>query len=65
MSLQQIADKIRNKIDKFWDLEFPPDFRSVYDISIDSPLDVYIHWRRPEDFLHANYDLGLLKPVVF
>jgi hypothetical protein len=65
MPLQLIADTIRNKIDKFWDLEFPPDFRSVYDISIDSPLDVYVHWRRPEEFLHANYDLGLLQPVVF
>jgi calpain-15 len=65
MTLQQIADALRNKIEKFWDLEFPPNFRSVYDISIDSPLDVYVHWRRPNEFLNPNYDLGLLQPVVF
>ncbi|MFO0004464.1 MAG: C2 family cysteine protease, partial [bacterium] len=24
-----------------------------------------IHWRRPEDFLKPNYELGTLKHVVF
>jgi len=26
---------------------------------------VYVHWRRPNEFLNPNYDLGLLQPVVF
>jgi len=26
---------------------------------------VVIHWRRPEDFLKPNYELGTLKHVIF
>ena len=50
----------------FVDLEFEPnDHTSVYDIGIDSPYDVIIHWRRPSEFMKTDYNEGLAEPSVF
>lgn len=51
MTIQQISDIISGKIEKFYDLEFTPNWRSIYDGGMHNPLDVYVHWRRPEDFI--------------
>lgn len=37
----------------------------MYDLNIDSPFDVIIHWRRPTEFLKADYSEGLMDPAVF
>ena len=65
MSTQEIQDKVLTKFDKFIDLDFPPTDQSIYETHIDSPYDIVMHWRRPEEFLKANYELGTLKHVVF
>lgn len=65
LSYKQISDTISNKCDKYFDLDFAPMDSSVFQNHIDSPIDVVIHWRRPEEFLKPNYQLGTLKPVVF
>jgi hypothetical protein len=64
MTVEQIIDRI-SKFEKFFDLDFPPVDSSVYETHIESPFDISIHWRRPEEFLKPNYELGLLMPVVF
>jgi hypothetical protein len=38
---------------------------NVYNTAIDSPFDIYPHWRRADEFLKENYDMGLLKITVF
>lgn len=63
MSAEMIGEKIRDS--KFFDLDFPPLESSVYETYIDSPFDIVIHWRRPEEFLKPNYELGTLMCVVF
>lgn len=65
MNTKQIADVIQSKFERFYDLDFPPIDHSIYETHIDSPFDVVVHWRRPEDFLRPNYELGTLKCVVF
>lgn len=47
------------------DLEFEPTDSSVYDLSIDSPFDVIVHWRRPHEFMKSDYSEGILDPAVF
>jgi hypothetical protein len=32
---------------KFIDMTFPPKKQSIYELTIDSPFDIYVHWRRP------------------
>jgi len=49
----------------FIDLEFEPSDSSVFDYNIDSPFDVIVHWRRPHEFLKADFAEGLLEPNVF
>lgn len=65
MSTKQISEIIQKKSVKFLDLEFPPTDHSIFDTHIDSPFDIFVHWRRPEEFLKPNYELGTLKCVVF
>lgn len=31
MPIQQISDTLNRKIDKFYDLEFPPNWKSIHD----------------------------------
>jgi calpain-15 len=47
------------------DLEFEPVEANVYDSNVDSPFDVVIHWRRPYEFMKADFAEGLLEPNVF
>jgi hypothetical protein len=53
------------KGEKFFDLDFPPTDSSIYETTIDCAYDIVMHWRRPEEFLKPNFELGLLKCVVF
>ena len=63
---KEIVDFLKKgKFDKFYDLDFPPKENSVYQIHIDSPFDIVINWRRPDEFMKPNYELGTLKCVVF
>jgi calpain-15 len=50
---------------KFLDIEFVPTDSSVYQQSIESPFDVIVHWRRPEDYVWVDYAQGLLEPSIF
>jgi calpain-15 len=65
MSIKEIEDEVRLTGEKYFDLDFPPRDTSVFETNIDARFDVVVHWRRPEEFLHANYELGTLKCVVF
>jgi hypothetical protein len=37
------------------DLEFEPTDLSVFDYTVDSPFDVVVHWRRPQEFMKADF----------
>lgn len=49
----------------FLDLEFEPADSSVFDHTIDSPFNIVVHWRKPNDFMKADFAEGLLEPQVF
>jgi hypothetical protein len=40
---------------KFIDMTFPPKKQSIYELTIDSPFDIYVHWRRPQEFCVVDY----------
>ena len=40
-------------MDYFYDLEFPPLRHSIYNGNAANPLDIYVHWRRPKDFIET------------
>lgn len=40
----------------FLDLEFEPSDLSIFDKTFDAHFDVFVHWRRPHDFLHADFE---------
>ena len=68
MKVEDVEDKLREWSKNFIDLEFPPNDSSVFDLSAsskDRPFDVYVHWRRPVDFMKADIQLGLIEPSVF
>lgn len=66
LPLEQVEIKLRElKATNFIDLEFEPSDSSVFDYSIDSPFDVILHWRRPHEFMKADFSEGLLDPNVF
>lgn len=66
LPLETAEQKLREfSAPNFIDLEFEPSDQSVYDLNIDSPFDVLIHWRRPQEFLKADYSEGLMDPAVF
>lgn len=44
---------------KFIDMTFPPKKQSIYELTIDSPFDIYIHWRRPQEFCVVDYKQDL------
>ena len=47
---------------KFYDLDFLPSDLSVYNHVIqDAPLDIAVHWRRPEEFLYVVGDLNKIS----
>lgn len=46
----------------FLDLEFEPADVSVFDNTIDSPFNIVVHWRKPSDFMRADFAEGLLEP---
>lgn len=37
----------------------------MYDDSVDSPFDVVVHWRRPHQFMKADFGEGLMDPKIF
>jgi len=37
----------------------------VYDPRLERPFDVIVHWRRPHEFLKAEFSQGLQEPNVF
>lgn len=48
-----------NRQKKFFDLEFLPSDLSVYNhINNERPLDLAIHWRRPDEFVYELLDLN-------
>lgn len=66
MQLETAEQRLNEtKMNSYIDLEFEPTDQSVFDYSIDSPFDVIIHWRRPHEFLKADFQEGLLEPNVF
>lgn len=66
MSVEQIEEKLKDLNQEcFIDLEFEPTENSVYDQGVDSPFDVVVHWRRPQQFMPINYQEGLLEPNIF
>lgn len=66
MPMEQLENKLREvKVSSYIDLEFEPVDSSVFDNNIDSPFDVIIHWRRPSEFMKADFSEGLLEPNVF
>ena len=44
---------------KFVDMTFPPKKQSIYELTIDSPFDIYVHWRRPGEFCVVDYKQDL------
>lgn len=66
MSIEQCFRKLRDlNAQNFVDLDFEPGESSVFDQTVDNPLDVVVHWRRPLEFLTVNFQEGLLEPNVF
>ena len=62
MSVKAITNAlVEADIKKFVDLEFPPSDLSVYNhVNAERPLDVAIHWRRPDEFLYSLGDLNTI-----
>ena len=54
MTVKEISDLIYRKVDKFYDLEFPPNWRSIFDGQLNNPLDIHVHWRRPSEYLQTT-----------
>ena len=67
MPLDTLEDKIRASGKPFIDLTFPPTDRSVFDLvpGMERPFDVFIHWRRPSEFMKADLANGLTEPSLF
>jgi hypothetical protein len=65
MSIENLENQVKLMNTKFLDIEFVPTDSSVYQQSIDSPFDVLVHWRRPEDYVWVDYAQGLLEPSIF
>ena len=69
MSVEQVLERMAEKgretgvpHKKYVDLEFLPSDISVYNhVAMDRPLDVVIHWRRPEEFLDPNSDINSIS----
>jgi hypothetical protein len=62
MTIEQCFRKLRDlNAQNFVDLEFEPGESSVFDQTVDNPLDVVVHWRRPQEFLTVNFQEGLLE----
>ena len=38
---------------------------SIYDLSLENPFDVVMHWQRPTEFMITNDRLDLHQPAVF
>ena len=53
MTVKEISDLIYRNVDKFYDLEFPPNWRSIFDGQLNNPLDIHVHWRRPSEYLQT------------
>lgn len=65
MSIGALENQVKLLEFKFIDVEFTPADSSVYNQAAESPFDVIIHWRRPEDFMSVDYSQGLLEPSIF
>ena len=49
----------------FIDIDFPPIDPSVFNDTNDTPFDVLVHWRKPQEFMTIDYHQGLLEPSIF
>ena len=50
---------------KFIDLNFPPKKSSIFELTVDSPFDICVHWRRPNEFCVTDYKQYQHPPTVF
>lgn len=65
-STEQLEQRLKqSNLSHFVDIDFRPLENSIYDQTIESPFDCIIHWRRPNEFMKADYSAGLLEPNVF
>ena len=63
MSEREISEALVQKnCHKYFDSQFAACELSIYEIAIESPFDVSVHWRRHHEFLKADYERGLLAP---
>jgi len=65
MSTEALENQLKLADITFVDIDFPPIDSSIYNKSNDTPFDVVIHWRKPEEFMTVDYHQGLLEPSIF
>ena len=62
---EKIKTSKSKEVTNYIDLNFPPKKQSIYELTIDSPFDIYVHWRRPQEIYVKDQKLDAWTPDVF